>query len=634
MKWYSLFLIISTLMGCQKRAILYDVYCDAINIKDFGAIPNDGIDDSKSIQSAIEFAIHQGKSSLVYCPAGIYDLEKGIVIANKNKANKYYFVTLTLTGPIAAYSSDQKVGNTAVFKMKNTGFGLAIQLARNTVIKNIVFEGVAKLPTLPEEIIAFSADSNQQNSNIVTNINSPSCAIVVDPFHENVTKTNRYIGFDNYYTKEGNGGTSMLLIDGCSFINHYIAMANNPSAYNANGDNIRMTNIHAKNIHTFWSAGQTQSRDNSIENAYILGINTLFSGVQIGQQYGTPPTIENVSIAGFCKQIVDMSTGFSGFTVNKSYFESLWSIGRCNATFVSFNQTQLKFLPPSDLIFAPLLHLNSNTIATFNQCDIAYFSNCTYLIPFMFQAKQIILNGCQVEGGLIFPSGISNAGGENLHNIEYNNVFVRCLGSTISTNYSGKILSNLYYQPFIGGARVRSFYDNKYLALNGDTYLVNFVESSAKIERDKEGFFYFESLNSKKYHNGDNLLSGTFINNYIGGINAPLRPHLGFVSKIDGNRIYLTGMPKDVINLPLEIYTCSFHYYIPPFEGKCSQNSNLITEHNLKVDKKLIGKYLNLKDFPNDSRVLEITDNYIKLNQKAISSSEVIYKGIFEKINE
>jgi hypothetical protein len=77
-KIYSILFFTILLSNCNKKIASTFIACDAINIQDFGAVPNDGKDDSKAIQSAIDFAIHEGKSSLVYCPAGVCDLEQRI----------------------------------------------------------------------------------------------------------------------------------------------------------------------------------------------------------------------------------------------------------------------------------------------------------------------------------------------------------------------------------------------------------------------------------------------------------------------------------------------------------------------------------------------------------------------------
>jgi hypothetical protein len=149
----------------------------------------------------------------------------------------------------------------------------------------------------------------------------------------------------------------VFTIRGCSFHNYYIAIANNPSNGVANGDNIKVEDSYVESCHTFWSAGQTQSRNNSISNVYALFINTFVSGNVIGQQQGTPPNIRNVNIAGFCRTVFNIKTAFSGLGVDQCYFENIWSLGIVLANTVHFSQCQFQFALPSEKYFGPPFQL-------------------------------------------------------------------------------------------------------------------------------------------------------------------------------------------------------------------------------------------------------------------------------------
>ena len=150
-------LFVLTFISCSNKTANLFFLGQVLNIKDFGAISNDKIDDSKAIQAAIDFAIKSRKSSWVYCPTGIYDLSKGLVIANQQKSGEFKFVTLRIGGAIPVYSENQTVGSVAVFKIKNPTFGIALQSARNCTIENLVFLGCSKLENSPEAILARSA---------------------------------------------------------------------------------------------------------------------------------------------------------------------------------------------------------------------------------------------------------------------------------------------------------------------------------------------------------------------------------------------------------------------------------------------------------------------------------------------
>lgn len=324
-----------------------------------------------------------------------------------------------------------------------------------------------------------------------------------------------------------------------------------------NGDNIKLENCNGSNLNTFWSAGQTQSRDNSIQNIYVLHINTLVIGTQIGQQYGTPPALHNVSVAGFCKQIISMSTGFSSFSVHQFYFESLWSIGQCNANFVSFIQSQIKFHPPTNGVTIPLKHLSTNAVVSFQDCDIAYFSNCLYKIPFMFESQHVNITGGQVEGGIILPGILSNADGERIHNIFYNNVKMKCFNSNISKDYSDVIKENMKNIVVIGGARIRT-HSNEEFVTKGNTYNLQYIENNITIKIEK-GKAFFKSNNSFKYQVGDNLLTGTSI---VQKSSEQFRPALGYVSEIMGDLVYILGCPEEAVVKNIDIYSVGFFKFL------------------------------------------------------------------------
>lgn len=596
---------------------------NVVSVLDFGAIPNDGKDDSQAIQNAINEAIISDKSSMVYCPPGTYDLYKGVVVAHQIKSGDFTFVTMVLSGHIPAYSSNPKIGSTTTFKLHNPEFGVAFQLARNCVVRNIVFEGCARFSGKPEDII--DRKLNESSQHIKTNRFSPSCAVVIDPFHTTVPEKDRYANHTALYKNKARGGSSMLLIQGCSFFNHYIAIANNTSAAVANGDNIRAEQCHANNVHTFWSTGQTQCRANSIDNVYAIGIHTFVSGSQIGSQGGTPPSLRNINIAGFCRSLVDLNTGFSGFSAYQSYFESIWSLGVANVNFVSFNQCHIKFYHPSDKVGTPPVHLKSNVNVSFNDCDIAYFSNCKERIPFIFDARHITLNGGQIEGGIVTTGGVSNAGGDQVHKVTYNDVLVKCKSTMISQHYSGRIRSSLYGQYYVGGATIDT-YDGKSYKISGDTYLVEYTEK-AKLKPINESEAYFISADSRSYKTQDNLFSSTPVKCALpNGQNLSVRPALGYISRINKDSVFVKGVNRNVVNIPLDIYLIDYHYLSPEIEGTATVGSTKIMSYSASGHIRE-GMRIKSPGLPKNCYITKITKDFIELNKPVSKTGKLTLPG-------
>jgi len=556
LRYFKIFLIISLFPNCVSTKNGLDNQF-MVNVLEFGAKPNDNQDDSEAIQKAIDFAIKSNKSSRVFCPPGVYILDKGLVIARSHGNGEYGFVTLTIGGGVATYAKDQNIGKVVVFQMKRPTFGLALQSARNCVVENIVFEGCAKFSNDPKEILQIEAASMNKKYNIINNPFSPSCALVIDPFHKNISTHDRYKDHENRYTNLSTGGSSMVLIKGCSFFQHYISIANNPSANVQNGDNIRAENCHVSTCHTFWSAGQTQSRGNSIENVYALYLHTFVSGTQIGSVNGTPPTISNVNLAGFCKQVFDIHTGFSGLNVYRSYFESVWSLGLSRGLSTSFDQCQFSFVTPNQDIFMPPFQLYTTNSTSFRDCNIQYFDNCNTPMPFLFRSRELLVSGGSVEGGVIVADGITNAGGDDLHKVTLQGVFIKCKGKVAGKKSSEKPTTNIKDEIIMGGETLISS-DGDILVNHGTTYILESLENSKLTVDNTSKTASFISSDAGKYKIGDNLFSDRTLTYQMKDSKIEIRSYIGYVSAIANTKVTVSGIPLGFKDGNASIYRVNF----------------------------------------------------------------------------
>ncbi len=515
------------------------------NVVDFGAKPNDGKDDAPAIQRAIDSAVYSGKTSKVYIPAGVYDLDKGVVAARLQADGEYFFNTITISGQIATSSTMQRMGAVTAFNIRHKGFGIALQLGRQCIVENIAFAGVARYQMSVKNIVEYKDEDWGVNGNQSNDINSPSCAIVIDPFHSSVPEKSRYLDCKKYYNNKGTGGTSMLTIKGCAFERFYIAIANNSSAAIANGDNIRAENCHVQFCHTFWSCGQTQSRGNSIDNVYAIIIHTFINGRQIGQQYGTPPMVSNLNLAGFCKELVNLNTGFSGIHFYRSYMESLWSMGRAIATAVSFDQCQFQLFPPNEDVFAPPFMLYSVAPVSFRDCAIEYFSNCTYGFPFVINAPSVYVSGGTIEGGLLTSGGFTSTGGGAMNHVIFNQVKIKCLGKVAGIKPNTNSISNLDGQIILGGETL-NLYDKSIYLNNGGTYkIIPVGNETISIDRKtKKGIIITKQpelyeVGQLLFPTNDNLNPAEVMMTVGGNVNYCL----GYVSSVVGQKVEISGIP-------------------------------------------------------------------------------------------
>ena len=576
---------------------------NTINILDFGAIPDDGKDDSPAIQAAINQAITGNKSSVLYCPPGVYDLSSGLILANKNNNGEYTYVTLKLIGAVQAYSPNQNIGKVTVFRYKGKGFALALQAARNCVIENIMFEGGFDYSNnFNDEMYQATDDIWIKNFNPRQNASSPSCAVAIDPFHKNIPNQQQYNQLSPYYSNKSVGGSSMVLIRGCSFFKQYIAIANGVSGHCMNGDNVRAENCHAQVCYNFWSAGQDQSRANSIENLYAYNIYRLIDGVSIGQGRGTPPALSHVNFAGISKELFRINTGFSGIMASQCYFENLYTIGTIYANLVSFQQCQFKFKPASEEFYKSPYLLRSNTVVTFRDCSLEYFSNCTDKSPFILLSKKLVLDGGHIEGGLPVPAGVTSSRGDHLHNVVLKNVNLKCENDiTINDkdthiHNTGKIIGQIGY-------------GNDLVTSPESIFNCYKIERVSLIINEKFKTIKFKSKNTNLYKIGDNLFTDTDI---LFGDGTSTRAILGFVSSINDEYVTVSGISKDMIVNSCNIYLVDYNRLTTSLKYIYDNNTKSIkVNKNIDISGLKVGMRLNLPELNPGVYITEIKENQV-----------------------
>jgi hypothetical protein len=507
-----------------------------INVEDYGAIPNDGKDDSHAIQSAIDAALCTGKS-LVNLGPGVFNLDKGLVLAKKCDDKDIQFVTVHLKGHVPVYDTDQKLGETTVLVIPQEGFALAVQKARNSRIENIVFQGRYKGAKDLKAILDMGPGLRKEVQY------SPPCAIAIDPFHVKVPLARRYNGYSHWYEYNSNAGSSMLTVSNCAFLDMEVAIANNPSLGVNNGDNIRVENSHVKRCHTFWACGQTQSRLNSIVNVYALFVHTFIDGRSIGAGQGTPPVISECNLAGGIKYLFNLQSGFAGAYVYRTYMESVWSLGLSMMNVTSFDQTHVKFHIPQPKEPMPGFHIFSDRGVSFRDCSIEYFSNCTYKMPFFFRSKSLIIDGGHIEGGIPVSRGHTNRGGEYLHNTDLRGVNVKCSGQIAGRKSFSKPKANIKGDIILGGEFFLAT-EGDTIRNSGDTYELTFLgQGQPKSSGDHK---WTVRLTKGKAKPGDGLFSEYTRNLSEWGMpQYTYRPALGFVEKVQGDLIIYIGSGTD-----------------------------------------------------------------------------------------
>lgn len=631
-------------------------------IEDFGAIPNDGIDDSEEIQMCIDAVIKlKLTTSKVNAGPGTFNLETGVVIARykadpvPNKS-KYLDVTLTLSGSIPVYDNNPSIGSTTVFQLNPSSFTLAVQKGRNCLIENIFFIGSATVYQnfTPKQLIENSKDDWTTNVGIRGNLNSPDCAIAIDPFVASVAPANRYPGHEHRYNSYNSGGTSMLTIRGCGFRYHHIGIANNPSTGVQNGDNIRAEHCRAANLHTFWASGQTQARANSIDNVYSVFVNRFVDCNSIGTQVGTPPSVTNCNLAGITKEFVYMTqTGRSTARFSNNYMESLFAIGTINANSVSFHQCHIKFIMPDNTygVLQPAYHLAGGTVVSFVDCGLEYYSSSSAVRPpFRFLTRGVHFSGGDIQGGMVLNGATTSS---ELEQVQFKNVKLLNANGEVGMPIIGGQFDRMNYRYMEGGQTFKINADGWHIFENKGT-----LYNHKRIEKFNA---YFDNSKRKihlvpltpnatlpgQFQLGDNLLAhplangGGIINDTLVlnmGNNTSYKSGFGYVSDIRNDTIEVSGVPYGFREGSLAVDIVHYPVFIGPMWGDLEAGSNVVT--NVRVPsavslKKLVGKKVYGKGILNGTYVTAVDDIgakiYLSTDATLTLAHEYIYNAKFEQ---
>ena len=572
-------------LGSGKYAKLQDE-SGSVQVEHFGAIANDGLADDVYFQNAADYAAAAGIGK-IKIGTGDFHFDKGFVIRD-TIGGAYSFLSLEIEGANYAYASLNKESTQFLINDGNT-FGIGVELGRNVKISNIVFKGQAVSPSTFKTLIE---GHDWTNGGVARdNRYSPHAAIVVDPFHTSVPIGSRYpdYGTDDYDTYNGgsNSGTSMLKIEGCSFLGFIVDIMVSPNGSTNNCDNITAVNCRSGGSKTFWATGQNQSRANSIVNCYNVGyLDRFIDGDMYGSQQGTAPIVFDCNIAAGVKTLFSFNGGFTGVYFSHSYIESVFSLGKGSTTVPTvFNSTRVKFHIPTETFLPP--YIFKGGMFSMEGGSLEYFSNCTTLFPFGFSTgtNSPTFQNVLIEGGLIIRE-YSNSPSQNLGDTNFLDVVDKC--NTIINN-NKKVL---------GTAKTHD--SQTYSSMQGYAVLannvynnVNFSSGRAKIETENSNYFVegigsnsltvdsvnltatFTSTDSDVIKVGD-IITSTYSNSGnilgMGSFQSPL----GVVTDVTGTTVTIEGLTYNHTLAAQSMYLVRLHTFSWAFFGDIETGQDTI----------------------------------------------------------
>lgn len=586
--------------------LYFDHYIDAAW---FGAVPNDGKDDSWSIQKAINFALNSPKNPVVQVSGGTYVVNN--VVIGKRSSAEYDFVTLTLRG------NTNFVAATTQFTCSNkNAFCLNIQRGRSVVIENIRFNGSAPSITGLRQMV--EASEATYTAGVIANQYSQHNAINIDAFHSSVPWNQRYPDVSpDWYSNSSRGGTSMVTIRNCSFVNFVNGVIESPAGIIQNGDNVVVSDCYFEANKNCFSSGQTQSRANKLIGCYLLFNQTIVNGQDYGSNQGTVADIINCNIAGGTKYLYQLNGGFSGVNIVNTYAESLYSLGISGDMPVTFTNSQMSFLRDDvDEMFISPVVAHGRQI-TFVGGSIEYFDNI-YATPFVFDVSgELSFNGTKIRGGIPLNS-YYNAGRVKFNSVNFTTADgAGRLDETSQTPFDD--ISLVVNKHIIPGMNYKLRQGINANAVN-DKIETTFLETARIRVNAKTHTAYFISTAPGRYRQNDALAElGPQVKNPNPNDRFPgTQGSIGVVSRVVGDTVKLRYVPYGIAdNSQHALHLVRIPKFLPRILGDLQSGSDIVRNVQVYGGILYAGSRVKGAGIPDGAYITSVSANSFKISLPA-----------------
>lgn len=345
----------------------------------FGANTS-AVDNQPAIQKAIDTAIKNYLPS-VYLPRGTYNIAKGLLFIADRDGNGNYAeqVTVDFFGDKKTQATNNS--ETVLNCTHVDNFAIGGHLLKTCSFRNFALKGLNVLSY--SHLQAWSAATSYLTADSRDNRYSPFAAIVLEPFHSNVTEGNQYPGFEDYYTgvTVGSGSTDCRF-EGITINGFTVGVLLSPNGVTQNNESHVFDGFWLSNLKVGYATCNSQERNIKISNWKIWeSVRTCFTNCLYGLQIGDAPIIEDLSIAGNVFEIFHMlNRGYNSFLrVDNIFAESFYRIGTVHVNSL-INNSSLHFGEPypqtGSLLLQPwvLYALGSNRVK-FTNSSILHYNN-------------------------------------------------------------------------------------------------------------------------------------------------------------------------------------------------------------------------------------------------------------------
>lgn len=437
-------MVIVTGSGARFKRIVDDGMLD---VRWFGATPNDGIDDIYAIQKAVNYALYNNYSG-VFIPGGQFHISKGILVwKDTNSDGDPDQVNINIFGAKTAITATGQ-NETVISVTGSDNFGLAIQKGKGCSVKNINFIGTNSinynLATAWADTTSYVLGAQR------TNQYSPYAGVVLDPFGSSTTGSDRYPGFTSYYAGVvGNGGSTDCKFENISVSGFVVGIILTPNGNTQNNESHLFDGIWINNCKDGFVTTNSQERQVYVKNLKSWSnVKTVFRTYGYGAGRGEPPNIDGANIAGNIYELFYFG-GVGGYfplvSVKNVYAESFYRIGTVYGRNIGFKDCHFSFglTTQNNLKVQDWLYTGGAT--TFDNCMLVFYDG-TNATPMNFVGMYFKFNNCYLSNQIGVPI---NQWSENNPDVQYTNCRFYSRNGVTNGDPLVSIFSN--YRFFYGG---------------------------------------------------------------------------------------------------------------------------------------------------------------------------------------
>lgn len=604
----------------------------------FGAIPDDGVDDSYPMQKAINFAINSPiVKQVLITRIGRYQVHD--LIGAKYSGGQSQQCTFSIVAPMNSNGLGVSFYNS--FPQSAT---IHLQQTLGVDLVNISFEGIgADINDFANALDATWAVSSVATGSqaLRSNKKAPYAAVVVDDLYAvgayNCTyssTTDYYPGVPlSYYTNTNYAGSTNINMNNCVFSRMYVGVAEGLSGA-PNGEGIHINGGFGIFVAYQWVAGQLQSRENTIEHFYFIFGQAFITNYNWGTGIGDLPTVSNSNI-NYLKYMMLQGTGnFSTPRFKNGYSEGIWSIGaNFGSTPTSFDGWNLTMLPndldPAHLVGRASVIFQGGMFSFRN----ANFQAGNYYAALPFNCTQVEFDNVYMESGLPINVNTSffndNISFHNVHFFgagkNFNLTEGRNVNALDAVIYSSSDKTYLLPGSKITDTKQQTFerIGNKFDKIQGnpDVYNSGYTISVNTATQSLS----FTAANSGIFQAGDVIYTTGSID-YTGDPFTANGASLGYVSNITGSVVTLSNIPAGIINgTSFQMYIWRIPRWVDHEMGTVTSGSNVITSVISSVSQNfLTGDRINGTGIIPGTWVVSATSTTITLSTNATASNTFV----------